>query len=246
MEDWEHIMNVLNHHNSEIIKDYKNIVNKRSRGFSLVLLGGMYMMLPLWGIFHNWAPAVTIILMFCTFIFLTPYSIILFRTDETIKKLSMRGWVPTTTDLVFLDKINMILIVITSFVQGSVALLIIFTKFPSDTVLLITGFFIMAVGPLFVYLIKKNSEDRGFLFYHTLKGYVDEIADKIARELNAEKKLIIKQQQSRAYVVRTGDGTVIYVRSKHPGNYTSVELSINKENLAKIEDVIRRIESIAN
>ncbi len=246
MEDWEHIMNVLNHHNSEIIKDYKNIVNKRSRGFSLVLLGSMYMMLPLWGILHNWVSAVTMILMFCTFIFLTPYSIILFRTDETIKKLSKRGWIPTTTELIFSDKLNTILIVLTSFVQGSVVLLIIFTKFPSDTVLLIMGFFIMAVGPLFVYLIKKNSEDRGFLFYHTLKGYVDEIADRIAREFNTEKKLIIKQQQSKMYTVKTDDGTVIYIRAKHPGNYTSVELRINKENFTKMEDVIRRIKSIAN
>ncbi len=246
MEDWEHIMNVLNHHNSEILRDYKNIMKKRSLGFSLVFLGAMYMMLPFWGIFHNWDPDITTILMFCIFIFPMLYSIILFKTDKTIKKLSKNGWIPATNEPIFSDELNMILIVLTTFVQGSVALVIILTKFPSETVLLILSFFIIPLGPLLVYLIKNNIEKYGFLFCHTLKGHVDEIADKIARELNAEKKLIIKQQQSRAYVVKTSDGTVIYVLAKHPGNYTLVELRINKENLVKMEDIVRRIESIAN
>ncbi len=245
MEDWEHIMSVLNQHNSEIVRDYKNILNKRTKGFSLVFLGGMYMMLPLWGIFHNWDPAITMILMLCMFIFLMPYSIILFKTDKTIKKLSKSGWIPATTDLVFLDKINMILIVLTSFVQGSVLLIICFTKFPSETMFLMMSFLIMMMGPLFIYLIKKNLEN-GFLFSHTLKGYVDVIADKIARELNVEKKLIIKQQESRMYMLKTSDGTVIHVQAKHPGNYTSVKLRVSKENLAKMENIVRRIESIPN
>ena len=161
MEDWEHIMNVLNHHNSEIVRDYKNIMKKRSLGFSLVLLGGIYMILPFWGMIHNWDPSITLILMFFTFIFLMPYTIISFRTDKTMKKLSKNGWIPSTTDLVFLDRINMILIVLTSFVQGSVALATILTKFSSEITFFIkiTFLYFVMIGS-FVYIIKKIIEKK--------------------------------------------------------------------------------------
>ena len=114
-----------------------------------------------------------------------------------------------------------------------------------EVLIMLLSFLFLGIVPALNFA-KKDTMKIGYHLNHLYKGNVDDITDKLTIELGGKKKLLVKSQSERRYLIELPDRKEIKIyifRRADKKDFTEVSISgVKIENVGEVSELISRIE----